>query len=670
MTFDTTITVNTNNIIGDVHAHLYGANLEHLGQSIYGGIWAEMLFDRKFFGQDRAYVGLSEGLSQQSPHFGVVIPWEAVNPNYDAVRCVHDSTTYYTGTQSQRITVISDDGQPHGIRQRGLYLEAGRAYTVRLLLLGDVSAAMVQLGDQTWQAPVTAEWATVQHTLTPSTTETNGVLTITFKGTGNLWIGCASLMPADHVNGFRPDVLAALREWGPTFLRWPGGNFVSAYHWWDAIGARDKRPSYLDPAWGLIEPNDMGTDEFIALCRLLGCEPVLTINMGNGTLAEAAAWVEYCNGAAHTRYGALRAENGHAEPYNVTTWFVGNEQFGNWQVGHVDAETYAERYLQYAQRMRDASPLDLLLIGVGVPTDLYGHWNRLVLQRAAHAMDELSVHYYSIRTEKWDHTPDIDTLYVPKVAAAHEVADMLDRTLEIIAQNAQPPLPLAFDEWNTYIGAKPPIYKERYDLGDALYTGALMNACIQRADRIKMSAVYHLINVMACYNVLPEYAWRQVPEARAGYWVKDTSADLQAPQVVKLPTTLVLELLTQHRGPQAVHCAVDCPTFSSPAKGNLPAYDAVPLVDAATTYDVASGYLYLSLVNRDAEQATHVALNGVQISGMVTRYTVNGAHGLSTNSAEQPDAVGSTQTTWAPTQGTLEIPAHSFSMLVIPIATA
>lgn len=667
MTAKAKIHIEPSSVIGEVHDHFYGANLEHVGQTVYGGHWAEMLRDRKFAGMDPMYVSLSEGLHHQSPAFGVVVPWEPVNPHPEDVLFVHDNTTFYSGQQSQRITIRWEDGKAHGIQQAGLFLEQGREYQVRLVLQGDGHPAQVRLGDAVWEIPAVAgAWTTYERTLTPGESNPNGVLAITFQGEGHLWVGCASVMPADHLRGHRRDLVEALKEWRPTFLRWPGGNFVSGYHWMDGIGDRDRRPTYLDPAWNLLESNDVGTDEFMDLCELIGSEPVLTVNMGNGTADEAAAWVEYCNGDASTEYGARRAANGHPEPYNVRVWFVGNEQFGNWQVGHCDAETYARRYLEFAAAMRAVDP-DLLLIGVGVPNDLYGHWNELVLKHAGQQMDEFSVHYYSIRTEKWDKPPEGETLYLPKVAASHEVAQMLDRTLEIIAAHSDPPVPLAFDEWNTYVGARSPGFIEDYNLADALYAGGVMNACIHRCDRVKMTAIFNLINVMANYRVTPEYHWQKIPSTRGGNWVAFPDENAQAASVWKLPTTLVLELLTHHRGPLGITCRTESPVFSSPATGNLPAYDAVPLIDAAATYDPQQQIVYLSVVNRDAQHAAQLDLSGITRNRAAQIYTVTGAHPLATNTEEKPDAVGIEQSTWQPGSHTLQVPAHSFTLAAIPV---
>lgn len=640
MPYPATITLNPADLIGAVNDHLYGANLEHIGRTVYEGHWAEMLKSRKFTAHDRMYIGLSEGLRHQNPNYGVVEPWTAVNPDYSSVLFVHDNTTFYTGAQSQRITVRQDNGIPHGIQQRGLYLQAGRAYQVRVVLQGQGQPVFVRLGDQLWNiesAP--SSWMTYERIMTPQRTDTDGVLQITFEGLGSLWIGCASLMPADHLRGHRADVIAALKEWTPTWLRYPGGNFASAYHWEHGIGDRDLRPTYFDPVWKQWESSDVGTDEFMALCRLLGSEPILTVNMGNGTVEEAAAWVEYCNGDTSTKYGALRAANGHPEPYNVKTWFVGNEQFGNWQVGHCDAETYARRYLEYARAMRSVGST-LRLIAVGAPTDLYGHWNELVLQAIGQQTDALSVHYYSIRTELWDEPPPAAQLYLPKVAAAHEVALMLDQTLEVIAAFSQPPIPLAFDEWNTYVAGKAPDFFEDYSIADALYVGALMNACIQRCDRIVMSGIFNLINCMGSYRVSPQTIW-------------------------KTPSSLVLELFTHYRGKYGVRCAVDSPTIATPAAGNLPAFEALPLLDAAATYDPDQRMVYLSVVNRDPEQAAQLAIQGIERSGAAVVYFVAGDSPLALNTEDHPTAVQIEHAIWK--EGSFVVPPHCCGMVVMAV---
>ena len=632
---------------GAVHDHLYGANLEHIGRCIYQGHWAELLRNRKFLGHDKMFIGANEGLNHQNPSYGIITPWTALAPDYHDVLYVHDNTDFYTGTQSQRITIRSADGAFHGVQQDGLSLQAGQSYDIRVVLKGEGQAVRLCLGAETWTIPAVApEWQTYEHSLIVASGDTgkdNGVFSIAHAAQGNLWIGCASVLPSENQAGHRPDVIAALKDWTPTFLRWPGGNFASAYPWEQGIGPRDQRDGYFDPAWNTWEPNDVGTHEFMDLCRAVGSEPILTINMGNADAAEAARWVEYCNGGPETPQGQRRAANGSPEPFNVRTWFVGNEQFGNWQVGTCDAETYARRYEHYAAAMLAVDP-DLDLIAVGAPTDLYGHWNELVLKTAGESIKKLSVHYYSIRTEKRDVTPSTNEMYWPKVAAAQEVCEMLDRTYEIVCAHApakQPPPPIIFDEWNTYVEAKAPDFFENYSMADALYTGALMNACLQRAAWIKMSASFNLLNVMGNLRVSPTTVW-------------------------KTPTALVLELFTRYRGSRAVGCTAEAAHVATPALGHLPAYDQLSLIDAAATRSADGGRLFLSVVNRDPGRPATLDVSGITRTGPATIHLIQGDSPQALNTEERPEAVTIEQAEW-PLGEPLSLPAHCFALVDIPL---
>jgi alpha-N-arabinofuranosidase len=668
MTIQGSISINPNKIIGDVHDYLYGTNLEHLGEAIYGGIWAEMLKSPKFAGVDPRWKMQAQG-GALNPDHGIVLPWEGVNRDYERVIFDHDHQEYYTRTpeeqgfgvvrrpgydaqtafivdstpQSQRIIIREADGQQHGIKQGKLLLHAGRSYDLRIVLKGNGQDVLIQLGDQSWTISAGSDWETHRTSLTPGQSSTDGELSITVSSVGSLRLARVSLMPSDNLSGFRRDVVEAIKNsWVPTFLRWPGGNFASAYHWQDGIGDVDRRPPYLDPAWQLFEYNDVGTDEFMVLCKLLGTEPVLTINIGNGTPEEGQAWVEYCNGGTDTEYGALRAANGHPEPYNVKTWFIGNENYGNWQVGHTNAETYAQRYLEYSRAAREADP-DLILLAVGVPTDQYRHWNARILPDIAAETDLLSIHYYSIRTEKWDNPPTAEELVVPVLAAGYEVETLLQGTLDVIAEYSNPPVPLAFDEWNPYLRAVTPDFIEEYNIADALYTGVVMNACLRRCDRIKLSASYHFINVMGNYRVTPGSTWLT-------------------------PSTLVLELMTNHRGPVGIDCRVlETPTFSSKAIGQQFAYDGVPTLDAAATFDPDKNMVYLSVVNSDLENPAAINLEGLSRNGPAQVFRVSGESGVELNTEAEPEAVTIKESSWADGTHVLEVPPLSFSMVLIPL---
>jgi len=190
------------------------------------------------------------------------------------------------------------------------------------------------------------------------------------------------LRPADHINGADPDVIRFLRESHLPILRWPGGNFVSSYHWRDGVGHIEKRPTLPNYAWGQQENNFFGTDEFIAFCRAVGCEPMICLNAGSGTVLEAAQWLEYCNGSLDTPMGKLRAANGHPEPYNVRHWEIGNELWGRWQYRWTTAEGYVDRYRQFLNALLEVDP-GITIYACGAPVMWGKKWNDTLIAGAS-----------------------------------------------------------------------------------------------------------------------------------------------------------------------------------------------------------------------------------------------------------------------------------------------
>ena len=521
----------------------------------------------------------------------------------------------------------------------GLYLEAHQGYDLRLVLKGEGQPVDVKLGNKTWTIPAVAEdWTTYEQTLTPTQLDVDGVLSITIT-TGNLWIGCASLMPDNHVKGHRADVIEALKAWRPRFIRWSAGLNTSSYRWIDAIGDRDKRPSYQNAQTGEWEPNDVGTNEFIELCELLTVEPALTVNVAHKP-EEAAAWVQYCNGAESTKYGALRKSHGKAEPYNVSTWFIGYEPYRNEQVGHLHAEAYAKKLVEFSKTMRGIDA-DILIVGAGVPTNLYGHWNEFVLKQAGKSIDELSVKYHAINANVKD--IEDDTLYLAKVGAAHEAVTVLDKTWEKVKGMTDPPIPLAFDSWNIMLESASEDEHVPSTIGDALYAGSVMNACLNRCDHIQMSAIYSLINQHGCFRVTPTTLW-------------------------KTPTTMVLELMADHRGEVALASTVTSPKLHTPTLGTLSANQDMPMLSVSATFQPDVNLLYLAVVNRDPEQIAFLQVDGLKRLGNAALYSVAGITTSSTNTADEPNAVEVWKSIWRPETETLDILPHSFTMAVIPIS--
>ena len=330
--------------------YVYSQFIEHLGRCIYGGIWAEMLEDRKFYYP----VGVKES------------PWKAIGT------VTMSGKDPFVGKQDPVVTLPG--GTPAGIVQQGLGLVADKEYVGRIRLSGTPDAAPIEIrliwGDGKSDCQVirveklSGEFTKTPLEFTAKKSTDDGRLEITSVGKGSFRIGTVSLMPADNIDGMRPDTLALLKELDAPLYRWPGGNFVSGYDWRDGIGDPDKRPPRKNPAWLGVEHNDFGINEFMTFCRYLGTEPLVVVNTGFGDPHSAAEEVEYANGSADTPMGRKRAEQGHAEPYAVKWWGIGNEMYGGWQLGHMKLGHYTIKHNETVDRMREVDP-DIVTVGVG-----------------------------------------------------------------------------------------------------------------------------------------------------------------------------------------------------------------------------------------------------------------------------------------------------------------
>ncbi|HOQ98377.1 MAG TPA: alpha-L-arabinofuranosidase C-terminal domain-containing protein [Anaerolineae bacterium] len=610
------IRVRAQQAIGRIDRTIYGHFVEHMGRCVYGGLWAEMLANRKFNGPDLA-------------EFGVVSPWVSLGGG-PGVTYDHDNTTFYSGDQSQMIAVRNDDGRPHGVAQGPLALRGGQSYRLRVVLRQEQLSGPVRfaLEDKAGRPYVVEErccvegsWQRHELTLTAPVDDATARLSLTCRGTGTLWLGAASLMPEDNLAGWRRDVVEAVRALQPPLIRWPGGNFASAYHWQDGIGPRDGRPSRADVAWGALEPNDVGTGEFMALCRELGAAPYLCVNLGSGTPEEAAAWVEYCNGPEESVYGRLRAEHGHPEPYGVHYWGVGNETYGNWQHGHVDARTYARRYRAFAAAMRAVDPT-IALVGVGAQPYEAPGWNDAVLEMVGRELDYLSLHHYTPGYGPGelppDHQPNHEALYPAVVAGPERVEELLQEAQAALAQRGLAGrVRLALDEWNAWVHA-------HYDCGegkphllrDGLYAAGMYHVMQRQCGLVAMANLAQLVNVLGAIYTTPQ-----------GLFVT--------------PVYLANRLYAEHSGPVSLATEVESPTFAAPAAAFLPARRHARYVDAQATADDSGTRLCLAVINRHSHEPAEVQIEveGAAVAAQGQAYQLNGPSALSGNSAARPNVV-------------------------------
>lgn len=413
--------------------------------------------------------------------------------------------------------------------------------------------------------------------------------------------------------GLRRDVLEALRRLRMTILRYPGGNFVSGYHWLDGVGPPAARPAVRDLAWQSREPNRFGTDECLGLCRKLDWAPMFTVNLGTGTPEEARNWVEYCNGPAGTRYADLRAANGHAEPYGVRLWCLGNEMDGSWQIGHVPADQYAIRARQAAKMMKDTDPkIEVVACGSsGMDMPTFLEWDRQVLDYLGDAADYISLHRY-VGNRRND-TPD----YLAVGASIDRQIEAVDALCRFshARRRGRKRAYLCFDEWNVWYrnqngdgrGAfAPPLLEEVYNLEDALVVGQFLCSFLRHADVLKVANLAQIVNVIAPVM---------------------THGDELLIQTI----FHVFEMFSRRRSGVALRAALRGPNYESPSYGVVPAVDTAAVLDGA--------HLHLFAVNRLAEPArVRVDLAGAKLGEPVSAEILTGP-AKAANTFEQPRTV-------------------------------
>jgi len=476
--FKPAVTIDATKTGEPISKYIYGQFIEHLGRCIYGGIWAEMLEDRKFYHA----VGAKES------------SWKPVGGE-QAVAMVKAES--FVGEQTPSVK-LTGTGPGCGIVQGGLGLVKGRAYVGRVILAGDDTAGPIAVslvwgpGEEGRQT-VTVKRLAGQFAKTPlrfqAGPDTNdGRLEIVGRGKGTFRVGTVSLMPADNVRGMRADTLKLLKELDSPIYRWPGGNFVSGYNWRDGIGDSDKRPPRKNPAWKGVEHNDFGLDEFIAFCREINTEPLVVVNTGLGDVKMAVEELQYANGAPDTPMGRRRAENGHRDPYKVVWWGIGNEMYGKWQLGHMPLDKYVQKHNAFVDAMRKADP-SVKAVAVGAT----GKWSETTMAKCADHMDLISEHFYcrdrkGVRAHVWQMREN-----VRRKADAHR------RYRKQIPALKGKDIRIALDEWNYWYG--PHVYGElgvRYHLKDALGVTAALHQFARCTDIITMANYAQTVNVIGC----------------------------------------------------------------------------------------------------------------------------------------------------------------------------
>ena len=451
-------------------------------------------------------------------------------------------------------------------------------------------------------------------------------------------------------DGLRRDVLALVRELGVTLVRYPGGNFVSGYEWEDGVGPREARPTRQDHAWRSIEPNAVGTDDFLSWTRLAGVEPMLAVNLGTRGAEAARDLVEYCNGPAGTRFGDRRVANGHREPYGVRLWCLGNEMDGPWQIGHTSAAEYGARASDAGRAMRLVDPsIELVACGSsGSRMPTFGTWEKTVLDLTWDVADHISLHSYYDRAEYatvGDYLAcslDLDRMIRDVAATADAVAER---------KGSRRRIGLSVDEWNVWHLAEhlarevpdgpyrraPALAEDEQDLADALVVGCLLITLLRHADRVRIACLAQLVNVIAPIRTFDGGpAWRQ-------------TTFFPFADVARLGRGNVIDV------------ELDAPVYEVAGEGPVEA------IETTAVHDPASRSLTVFAVNRlDRSLALDATLLDLDVEAILEHRVLAGPDLRASNTADHPDDVApraGTGATLAAGHLRVELPPRSWNVV-------
>ena len=598
--------IDTTKTMAPISKYIYGQFIEHLGRCIYQGIWAEMLEDRKFYypvgGKESAWkiVGESRNVRMNPilPHVGVHAP---------EIR-------------------LKGNGEAGGIYQDNLAVIRGKSYVGRVVLAADPGALPIQVSlawgsgageRQTLSlSELGNDYRTVPVSFEAEGTSENARLEITSKGSEAFRIGTVSIMPADNIEGFRPEVLKLLKELDSPVYRWPGGNFVSGYNWKDGLGDPDRRPPRKNPAWQGIEHNDVGIHEFLNFCRIIGTDPYISVNSGQGSETMAAEEVEYVNGAVDTAMGKWRAQNGHPQPWDVKFWSIGNEMYGNWQLGHMPLQDYTKKHNRFARAMRAKDPT-IKLIAVGA----VGTWSEGMLAECSDAMDYMSEHFYC------GDLPGLLSHISQIPREVRQIAEAHRKYRTTIPALKGKDIRIALDEWNFWYGTD--LYGEigvRYFLKDGLGIAEGLHEYFRQSDIIYMANYAQTVNVIGAIKTTK------------------TAAEFET-------TGLVLKLYRAHYG-----------TIPVKVSG------APEPLDVAAAWKEGKKVLTVAVVNpTKATQTLPLSFKGIGVPKSAKLYLITGSNEMVYNEPGKEPAVTIQETSNAPFGGKLMLPPLSVSLYEVQV---
>jgi alpha-N-arabinofuranosidase len=429
--------------------------------------------------------------------------------------------------------------------------------------------------------------------------------------------------PTADPSGFRMDVADAVRELDVPLIRYPGGNFVSSYVWEEGVGPRKDRPVRLELAWRSLEPNLVGTNEFMDWLALVGSKPMLAVNLGTRGIDAACNMLEYSNHPGGAKWSDLRRSHGYADPHNVPVWCLGNEMDGPWQVGQRPAADYGVLAGEAAKAMRLIDPtIELVACGSSNPRmPTFPDWEETVLDLTYDKVDYISLHIYVMDEV------GLQDLVVQSVEMDEQIRAVIAACDLVKARRRSArSMMLSFDEWNVWYHNRqsdkelmrdrpwqvgPPVGEEAYIAADAIAVGSMLLTLMRNCERVRMACIAQLVNVLA--PIMTENGgrmWKQTiwyPFAQASAFGRG-------------------ELVyTSERGPMI----------------STPRYGAQPSVETIVTKEPESGVTTVFAVNRSVSEAVplRVELKGDGKHQLTLTSRLHDDDPYAGNTADAPNSV-------------------------------
>jgi len=597
---------------------IFGAFLEPIGNSVYNGLWADLLENPSFEDNLWSAPSLLKIIHDRpelavSSELALPLPWEPLDRSEGARYAPEWDDA---ANSSRSLLLMSLPNQLTGVRQR-VYLPAYRTlhYTgsIDLKLLSGPAEVEISIRKRDRVAEVFAAqkltlsgngWQRYEYSLEVpggriAPLEPADYVIAVNHGTRVL-LDQASLMPADNIDGMDPDMIAMARAMKPSIVRF-GGNFTSAYHWQDGIGPRDKRRTMLNIAWGMPEYNQFGTDEFLRFCELVGAEPQIALNLGTGTPEEAASWVEYVNGHWGNHHGGL-------------LWELGNELWGTFQVGYPTISKIADRTTGFSDAVRKVDP-HARLIATGADPDHFQDWNAAQLANDPQSFQYLSTHFV-VGTNSFE-TPNPSAEFIAKATFALPV--QLGRQLGKMHQQIQNSprhdlVKTAFTEWLYW--APDDTYPRWDNMGGAIGAAGFFNMLIRNADIVPISDMTGIVEF-------------------GGIWKKRG-------RVFGTPAYWVFRMYSTSDATVPVEVTTNSETYNvTGGESRLPEIDAVPYLDVVAALNDDGTALTLFCVNRDLSRdlRARIDLAGFQPKRNAVVHTLHAESIYEKNDDTQPERV-------------------------------